>query len=739
MDFFTELSQISTIQDAIDKLESLQQPTDKVIQALEDAQMFHKNLFRKRGEPFVVHPICVACIVAYYGGDENMICAALLHDAVEDTECEIDYIEEKYGNEIKLLVEALTKIVEIRKEELTSKDTDDKFIIQVSSFRKMLTASIQDERVLVIKICDRMHNMLTLDALSTKKQLRIAKETLNVYAPIAHRLGISSLKNELEDKSFYYLHPNEYNKIQNDKNIKRQNLELRLNDFTEKISTLLLNNGFLRDNFQIQSRIKRNYSIHLKMQRKGISMEEMFDLLAVRIIVKNKIDCYRALGIIHINLNPIPSRFKDYIALPKENGYQTIHTTVFDNSSIYEVQIRTFDMHYSAELGMAAHWKYKNGNKNEQNQNIEKPSLKWLTKNMHENSQITDLNDFYTAAKGDLYREDIVVFGPDGKTFTLPTNSVVLDYAYAVHSDVGDRAEKAFVNNQRVSLLQKLKSGDIVRIEKGDVVQTRCTWIDSVKTSKAKLRMRIVCQNRIKEVDKKVAMNILSTIFEKDHKIIEEFVKKFGFEERIAQATNDINLLNDIKQKFKKEYHIDSSFFSLMRFKTLNLKAQKFDNIILHTNRNINNLIFDHCCHPKFGDSIVALKKNQTAIVHHKLCNKANEEINKHTSQLFVEWVKHAKIGSKVILSFENKRGIIANILTILAKNGYDVLRINYDGHKSHQPINPDYDDSKNQFQTACEIIIETDKTTDKLKDILEKKCRVIELTNLKDPYQEKH
>ncbi len=733
MDFFSEISKIKTIDGALAKLEAMQPVTTKIQKALDDSIRFHDQYFRKSGEPYVVHPICVACIVAHCGGDEDMVCAALLHDAVEDTDCKIDYIKDEYGDEVCSLVDALTKIVEIRKEELTSDSNNEKLILQASSFRKMLIASIHDARVLVIKICDRLHNMLTLDALSEQKQKRIAKETLVVYAPIAHRLGISSLKNELEDKSFYYTLPDDYNKIQNEKNAKEQDLKLRLNQLTERITNLLLSNGFLRDNFKIQSRIKRNYSIHLKMQRKGISMDEMFDLLAIRIIVKNKIDCYRALGIVHIHLNPIPSRFKDYVALPKENGYQTIHTTVFDESCIYEIQIRTFDMHDGAELGMAAHWKYKSGNSN---QNI---NLKWI-KDIKENSDIAkNAQEFYEATTSDLdlYRTDIVVFGPDGRTFALPSGSVVLDYAYAVHSDIGDKAEKAFVNNQRASLIQKLKSGDIVRIEKGDTIKARHEFINSVKTSKAKIRMRIVCQNKTKEIDKRVAINILSTIFEKERSTIEESIRKCNFESKLEKAATDIAVLKEIKNRFKQEYNIDSNFFSLLRFKTLKLKDKKFDNLILYTNRNIHNLTFSYCCHPKFGDSIVALKKDQIAIVHHKLCHEANKEIYNNAQQLFIEWTKDTRKRLRFIVSFENRRGVIAEVLTILAKNGYDILQINYEGKKRGEDVDTQTSkDLKNNV--LCEIVAETEHSNKKkVKDILEGKYQIKMLSDTKDAYQE--
>lgn len=714
MSFFNDLAQINTVQDAITKLESLQSITPMIAKALEDAQQFHDGQFRKSGIPYVVHPICVACIVSYYSSDETMVCAALLHDIVEDTLCESDYIYEVYGDSVGGLVDALTKIVEIRNEELPSVTSNEKTITHALSFRKMLLASVHDQRVLVIKISDRMHNMLTLDALNTKKQVRIAEETLVVYAPIAHRLGISSLKNELEDKSFYYVLPDEYNRIQNYMKVEQQNLELRLNDFTQKITTLLLQNGFLRESFEIQSRVKRNYSIYLKMQRKGISIDEMMDLLAVRIIVKNPIDCYRALGIIHINLKPIPSRLKDYVALPKENGYQTIHTTVFDESVAYEVQIRTFDMHKSAELGIAAHWKYKSGGVT--------PSMGWLQNMQYSNNTI---EEFYELAKNELYREDIVVFSPTGKTFSLPVGSVVLDFAYAVHSKVGDTAKEAFVNHQKAPLLQRLKSGDIVRIVTNKEVQPRCTWIDSVKTSKAKNGMRTICHNRIREIDKKVAINILMTIFSKNRAMFDDFIQKHNLEDRIGSATTDLGFLKDIKNQIKVEYNIDNNFFAMLRFKTIKLKPLEFNNLIFYTNRNVSEVIFDYCCHPKYGDSIVAIKVGQKAVIHHKLCDNANEQINRGVEQLFVKWVKNTKMNYEIIVAFEDQKGIIAEFFVTLAKYGFNVLKIDYDGYQ-------------NRFSPLCKIIVETDSgDTKKLKEALQRKYRIVKFSSLKDAYQE--
>ncbi|HIP03128.1 MAG TPA: HD domain-containing protein, partial [Campylobacterales bacterium] len=354
-----QVQNISTIDEAKNLLFSYAKNNHNINEAVELSQVYHQNQFRKSGEPYIIHPICVASIVCAYGGDEQMVIAALLHDVVEDTPCEIEEIDEKFGKEVAELVAGLTKIIEIRGQKLLPSSSDEKLIASALSFRKMLLASISDVRVLVIKLCDRLHNMLTLDALNEDKQRRISEETLVVYVPIAHRLGIATIKNALEDLSFFYILPSEHQKIDEHISQYQQRFLLELNSFISKVKTLMLKNGFIDGDFEIQKRIKHHYSIYLKMQRKGVSIEEVLDLMAIRILVKNPIDCYRVLGILHQNFKPLLSRFKDYIAIPKDNGYQTIHTTVFNDATIFEAQIRTYDMHKTAQYGVASHWKYK--------------------------------------------------------------------------------------------------------------------------------------------------------------------------------------------------------------------------------------------------------------------------------------------------------------------------------------------------------------------------------------------
>ena len=456
--FLDKAKNIHTIEGASALLwEQFKSPLPATTKALELSLEAHKGQIRKSGEPYIVHPILVAAITAKISNDEMMVQAALLHDVVEDTEYTIEDLELEFGYDVAHMVEGLTKIVEIRDEELIPSGSDERLINSALSFRKMLIASIKDVRVLVIKLCDRLHNMLTLEALSVEKQRRIAEETLVVYAPIAHRLGISRLKNHLEDLSFYYIYPDDYKEIDTYITSNAQNLKFKLNAFIQNVKETMLKNGFKDGEFEIIGRVKHYYSIYLKMHRKGVSIEEVLDLLAIRIIVNEPIECYRVLGLMHLKFTPLVSRFKDYIAVPKENGYKTIHTTVFDEEGIVEAQIRTKEMHRLAEYGVAAHWKYKGGDNS--------VNLEWLESLHYQNESI---EEFYELAKSDLFSEDITVFSPKGDYYTLPKGSVALDFAYAIHSEVGDNAMDALINKQKASLLSILKNGDIVKIIKDD-------------------------------------------------------------------------------------------------------------------------------------------------------------------------------------------------------------------------------------------------------------------------------
>lgn len=712
MEIFTQVQGLRTFSQAKELLANLCEITPNIQRAIVCAQKSHEGQFRQTGEPYIVHPLCVACLVAFYGGDEAMVCAALLHDVVEDTELDLGSVEVDFGESVAQLVDGLTKIDEIQAEELGEKAANQRLAVAALTFRKMLIAAVNDPRVLVIKICDRLHNMLTLGAMSEEKRQRKAKETLVVYAPIAHRLGISSIKNELEDKSFLYIFPQEYQKIQDFLKNNNQPLFLQLNEFENKIQQLLLQNGFDEAQFVLESRIKRPYSIYLKMQRKGVGIDEILDLLAVRILVKTTIECYKILGLVHLAFKPIISRFKDYIALPKENAYQTIHTTIFDKSRVFEVQIRTFDMHKNAEFGVAAHWKYKSDG-------VLTPSLEWLQNLQYQNN---DIEEFYELAKNDLYREDIVVFSPNGDTFSLPAGAVVLDFAYLIHSELGDQAKSAYINNQQVSLLQTLKSGDIVKIVRDPSEMPKYTWIDMVKTSRAKNHLKIQAQNRLKEIEKKAGVNILATIFSKDSAVFARYLSMRNLDSNLARCVYDEEYLQEQYTAITQSF---GNWLAKVRFNVLAPKQIQLENFIFISNRTINGVAFDYCCRPKYGDSMMAVLSNQKAIIHHKLCDKLSEAIDKGEQMVFAKWAQVNKKAYKVIVSLEDKAGALVAFLSVLAKERCNVIGINYCGYDRQAP------------SLYCEVVFDVEDTNHKrIKELLSSKFAIIDFANFKDAYQ---
>ena len=715
--FLEQIKQIHSVKEATDLLYNFTN-NDKVVDAVAFAEMYHKDHVRKSGEPYIVHPILVAVITAFVGGDDEMIIAALLHDVIEDTPCDISEIEQRFSKPVAHLVEGLTKITEIRDEKLITSTSDEKLITSALSFRKMLIASIDDVRVLVIKLCDRLHNMLTLDALKPEKQKRISEETLVVYVPIAHRLGIATIKNTLEDLSFYYLFPEEYHKINDYLQQNEQRFQLQLNNFISKVKTMMLKNGFIDGEFQIHKRIKHPYSIYMKMQRKGVSIEEVLDLMAIRIMVKTPLDCYKALGILHQNFKPLISRFKDYIAVPKDNGYQTIHTTVFSDSSIFETQIRTFDMHKTAEFGVASHWKYKG------HEGLS-PKLAWLNDLRSQSEVGENIEHMYQLAKDDLYSADISVYSPKGDVFNLPLGATALDFAYAVHTEIGDHTKAAFINKKRAPLLTALKNGDIVRIELSKEPVLRCSWIDQVKTAKAKNAMRINCNHKRKELDKLTAINILLGVFNLKYETLKPFLDKMDIWKNIHKAANDTQYLQENIYQLKKRLLADKKFIPIISaFKKYALRKQVFDNIVLYGTQHFSKVMFDYCCHPKRGDEIVAFKRGSEVTVHHKFCSTANALMEEHKPMVFARWSTDKPEHYKLIVSIENKKGSLAAFLLFLAKIGVDLLTINLSRSENSQA---DY------FEMVVDI---PPNKKEKLINHSNKRYKIIEFMPLNDAYK---
>ena len=709
--FIKEIQHINNVEDAINKLNTQTEISQKLSEIINFVIEAHEGQYRKSGEPYCVHPILVASITAHFSKDEAIIATALLHDVVEDTKYPLDYIKERWGSDIAHMVDGLTKIVEIRENEfITSSDaSDSKIISSALTFRKMLIASIDDVRVLIVKLCDRLHNMLTLGVLPANKQKRIAEETLVVYVPIANRLGISTLKNALEDLAFFYIYPNEYKKIDNFLKEQQSAMQLTFNTFISTTKNLLEKNGYDLNKIKIYSRIKHHYSIYLKMQRKGISIDEVLDLFAIRVLVEDDIDCYKVLGYVHLEFKPLISRFKDYVATPKENGYQTIHTTIFYNSKIYEIQIRSFEMNKIAEFGIAAHWKYKSGAKNTTN-------LNWLKSLEFSNENV---EEFYQDAKDNLYTQEIVVYSPKGEVFMLPVGSTAYDFAFAVHSNVGKKAIGCYINKIKKPLLTELKSTDIVSIELGDETIVRCSWMEMVKTSRAKKQIKFLCTHRQKEIDELSGKNIINTVFSR---YSDDITKLYPIESphKIPQI---LDFFKYTKQIIEKKIISHKGLMTRFKILTSKIKEYKFDNVLINSNFSISSVSFDHCCHPKFGDDIVAFRSGNEAIIHHKMCDKAYDKIKTNQQMLFCKWTIDTVYQYKMVISIPNTKGELAKVLTYMAEYEFYILGVEF-GRQTHSYI---------QY---CYIEFEINKSNiEEVRKIVERKVKVIEFYSKKDAY----
>ncbi len=713
------VKRLKSVDDAIKLLKTQVEFTPDIEKALDYAMKAHEGQKRKSGEPYIIHPILVAAITASISGDEVMVISALLHDVVEDTPVTIEEIGEEFGSDVQLIVEGLTKIVKIRDEKLLPSSSDKKLIASALTFRKMLIASIQDVRVLVIKLCDRLHNMLTLDSLPKKKQLRISEETLVVYAPVAHRLGISKIKNQLEDLCFMYIYPNEYKKIDEYIKSHNQSLHIKLNAFISKVKNMLGNHGFHRDDVEVSGRVKHYYSIYMKMQRKGISIDEVLDLLAVRIITKESIECYGILGVLHLNFTPLISRFKDYIALPKENGYRTIHTTLFDESGIVEAQIRTLTMHHLAEYGIAAHWKYKEDAKDGD------INLEWLKSLVFKDDSA---EEFLQQAKNDLFSEDVIVYSPKGERFTFPKGSVALDFAYAVHSEIGDRADTAFINKKRASLLTILKNGDIVRIETRKEPILHCSWYESVKTSRAKVGIKTRCNQRIREVNEMSGFNILATIFNTSSEEIKEILEKSGSLISIEKVPICLDTLKEKIYKVATDNQIkEVRPWELFKRGYKRPYLRRIDRFNFFANRPIDKVEFDYCCHPKAGDDIVALYEDSgVVVIHHKLCKKVYEQIKNNSPMVFVEWVNSKLMKYRLTVALQNRKGMLAKLLIALSDLKLNIIAIEMGIYRS-------------DIAEYCRIDVESEKLNRKeIKEELSQKFKLIDIVSLDDAYNNK-
>ena len=453
---------------------------EKIAAAFEYAAMLHEGQFRKSGEAYISHPIAVAEVVATLGLDSDSICAALLHDTVEDCaeKTDLKEIEKRFGADVALIVDGLTKIVTLQ--------IEDKEEAHIETLRKMLLAMSRDIRVIFIKLCDRLHNMRTLAARSDEKQRITALETMHVYAPLAHRLGMQRIKQELENLSLLYLDPYGYAEVKDDIEKKYGQHTDFVEHIRKEVNRKMVENGI---KFTLEGRIKSVYSIYKKMYNQNKSFDEIYDFYALRIIVDTELECYTALGIIHEMYNSMPGRFKDYISTPKPNLYRSLHTTVIGRYGIpFEVQIRTWDMHHIAEYGIAAHWKYKSGASSKEEMD---KRLQWVSNLLENENETRDPDEFMKAFKTDIFQDEIFVFTPKGDVITLPSGATVIDFAYAIHSAVGNKMVGAKINGMIVPIDRVPRNGEIVEIITSNSGKGPSRdWFNIVKTGEARGKIR---------------------------------------------------------------------------------------------------------------------------------------------------------------------------------------------------------------------------------------------------------
>ncbi len=662
----------------------------------------HENQFRKSGMPYSVHPIAVAGIASSIFEDETVVASALLHDVVEDTHYKHSDIKKRFGKDVSFVVDGLTKISAMRAE--ASSGENQHLKSTALTFEKMIRSSIKDSRIIIVKLCDRIHNLLTLDALRVDKQIRIATESMEVYAPLAHTLGLNVLKGHIEDLSFSYINPDGYHYVKSYLLREGAKMERRLNSVIDNIRTQMLEFGFKDEDFTIESRVKHLYSIYRKMQTKGIDIDDILDIIGVRILLKAKIDCYTILGIVHTNYTPMIGRFKDYISLPKPNGYQTIHTTIYDkNGSVCEIQIRTYGMNEIADKGIASHSSYKNPRK----------------ENLYEIVELfgdeMSAEDSYSLAKGELFIEDITIQSPKGDTFSLPKGSIALDFAYAIHGDIGNHASKALVNKKEVDLSYVLRENDVVRIITDENALLKYHMRGLLKTSNAQHHLKKAYQNKHREIGKLSAINIFATLFDLHELEVREFFKNSKFKDNFHKSLINIAVYDDIVHEISSHFAFSGDDFK----KPVEIKK---DDFILKTNKEVDSVEFDYCCHPKNGDRIVAFYNGGNVVVHHRLCKDALKYISDGEEMIYCNWEK-TLYQYQITVALKNTKGALAELLSKLAFMGINIADI---------PCG----EINSQKAEYFRFNIESEELDSKvLFEKLSKKVKLIDIVSLTDAY----
>ena len=624
------------------------------------ARQAHEGQMRSSGDPYISHPIEVAIILVGLGMDSDTIIGGILHDVVEDTSITLEDIQKRFGGDVADLVDGVTKLANIPYSSRAEQ--------QAENVRKMLLAMAKDVRVVIIKLADRLHNMRTLDYRTPEKQRVKSLETMEIYAPLAHRLGIRSVKEELEDLSLKHLDPVAYHEIEQQLALRKEDREAFLGNIIKRIEARLEEEHVTA---QIDGRVKSIYGIYRKMYIQGRSFDEIYDIYAVRIIVDTVLECYNILGIIHDMLRPIPNRFKDYISTPKQNMYQSLHTTVLDKEGVpFEVQIRTWDMHYTAEYGVAAHWKYKIGM---EGKDALDERLAWIRQLLESQQESEDVEDIVKSIKTDIAPEEVFVFTPRGDVIRLPQGSTVIDFAYAIHTEVGNKMIGAKVDGRMVSLDYKVKTGMIVEIITSTTQSNGPSrdWLKIVKTSEARNKIRSWFKKEKREeniaegklaLEKEMRRNLIAPPAEEREKFIADIAarQKYNtvddFYASIGYGGVSLEkIIPRIKDDFIRLYRKPGAQ-TLVPTKKV---SQKASNGVIVEGLEGCLIKFARCCNPLPGDEIVGFITRGFGVSIHK-CDCANVVNAKRCGEDPERWVK-ATWASRVKETFKSTLDILAS------------------------------------------------------------------------------
>ena len=654
----------------------------------------HKDQKRKSGEPYIIHPLCVAIILAELELDKETIVAGILHDVVEDTTATLEDLSREFNDEVALLVDGVTKLGQLSY-------SHDKMDLQAENLRKMFLAMAKDIRVILIKLADRLHNMRTLQYMRPEKQKEKARETMDIYAPIAHRLGISKIKTELDDLSLKYLQPEVYKDLEEKLQTNKEGRENFIQSIIDEVSKHIEEAGIRAE---IDGRVKHLFSIYKKMRNQNKTLDQIYDIFAVRIKVDTVKDCYAALGVIHEMYKPIPGRFKDYIAMPKQNMYQSLHTTLIGSSGTpFEIQIRTFEMHRTAEYGIAAHWKYKEGGGNI---NKEEEKLSWLRQILEWQQDMSDNKEFLTMLKTDLdlFTEQVYCFTPQGDVKTLPSGSTPVDFAYSVHSAVGNKMVGARVNGKLVPIEYQIKNGDRIEIITSQNSQGPSRdWLKLVKSTQAKNKINQWFKKELKEDNILKGKEMLAQYARaKGFKIVnynkpqylEAVMNKYGFRDwdSVLAAIGHgglkegqvFNKLVEAYDKENKKALTDEQVLEAASETQEKLHIAKSKSGIVVKGIHDVAVRFSKCCNPIPGDEIVGfVTRGRGITIHRTDCiNVLNMSETDRTRLIEAEWQQpdnkeKEKYMAEIQVYANNRTGLLVDLSKIFTERKIDLRSIN--------------------------------------------------------------